>query len=58
MGIKSSKERVAMPRLNTRIHLHQEEYVKNEVKRSKGALGEGELYRELIDLGIKVRRAK
>ncbi len=40
----------------TRVHNHQDAYVKAEVKRSKGTTSEGELYRELIDRGIKNRK--
>jgi len=49
------------PRLNTRVFSHQEEYVKSEVKKSKKTnkpISEGELYRELIDIGIISRKKK
>lgn len=50
------KNLVAWPRLNTRVFPHQDEYVKKEAKRSK--ISEGELFRELVDIGIKYRKKK
>lgn len=43
-----------MPRFNTRIREDQQEFLKDEVKKSKGALSEGSLTREILDLGIEV----
>jgi hypothetical protein len=42
-----------MPRFNTRIREDQQEFIKNEVKKSKGGYKEGSLTRELLDLGIE-----
>lgn len=59
MSLKGKpKNKVAWPRLNTRVFPHQEEYVKTEARKSRGKISEGEIYRELLDLGIKVRKAK
>lgn len=52
------KNKVAWPRLNTRVFPHQAEYVKEHVERSEGTISEGGLYRELIDIGIKNRKKK
>lgn len=52
------KNKVAWPRLNTRVFPHQDEYVKKEVKRSKGKVSEGEVYRTLIDEAIIIRKKK
>lgn len=49
---------VALKVLYTRVAIHQDEFVKKEVKGSKGKLSEGGLYRELIDLGIAVYKNK
>ncbi len=51
------KNKVALKPLYTRVFIHQDDYVKVEVKKSKGAMSEGELYRELIDLGINSRKS-
>lgn len=47
-----------MHRFNTRIRADQRTYIKTEVKRSKGETTEGELTRELLDLGITSHKAK
>ncbi len=53
------KSKVALKPLYTRVFGHQDEFVKQEVKRSKKPkLSEGALYRELIDLGIAVYKSK
>lgn len=43
-----------MHRFNTRIREDQQAFLKDEVKKSKGALSEGSLTREILDLGIEV----
>lgn len=53
---KSTKE--PMHRVNTRIFKHQDLFIKKEVKKSKGELGEGDVHRELLDLGIEVYKTK
>jgi hypothetical protein len=50
------KNKVAWPRVNTRVFPHQAEYVKLQVEKSAGAVSEGEVYRQLIDLGIKSKK--
>lgn len=47
-----------MPRFNTRIREDQQEFLKGEVKKSKGVLSEGSLTRELLDLGIEAYKNK
>lgn len=55
---KSKKKQDSMHRFNTRIRADQRTYIKTEVKRSKGETTEGELTRELLDLGITSHKAK
>jgi len=52
------KPQKPMPRFNTRIREDQQEFLKSEVKKSKGVLSEGSLTRELLDLGIEVYKNK
>lgn len=47
-----------MHRFNTKIRENQRDFIKGEVKKSKGALSEGEIARELLDLGIEVYKNK
>ncbi len=41
-----------LKRVNTRITLEQDKYIKTRVKESKGNLTEGEVHRNLLDKGI------
>ncbi len=50
--------RKAMYRLNTRIPFEIDAYVKNEVKKSKGALTEADVYRALLEEAITNRKQK
>jgi len=52
------KPQKPMPRFNTRIREDQQEFLKSEVKKSKGVLSEGSLTRELLDLGIEAYKNK
>lgn len=45
-------------RFNTRIREDQQSYIKSEVKKSKGALTEGQLTRTLLDEAITNRKSK
>lgn len=47
-----------MYRLNTRIPEEIDAYVKNEVKKSKGALTEADVYRALLEEAITNRKKK
>lgn len=59
MGTKVPKAvRKAMYRLNTRIPEEIDAYVKNEVKKSKGALTEADVYRALLEEAITNRKKK
>ena len=59
MGNKTSTQRQeTLHRVNTRIFGHQDAFIKNEVKKSKGVKSEGEIHRELLDEAIKNRKAK
>lgn len=54
MSVKDKKaDKENLRRLNTRITGAQETYAKAKVKKSKGELTEGEVYRDLLDKGIK-----
>jgi hypothetical protein len=52
------KPQKPMPRFNTRIREDQQEFLKSEVKKSKGVLSEGSLTRELLDFGIEAYKNK
>jgi len=52
----TQKKPTQMHRVNTRIFAHQDEFIKNEVKKSKGALTEGEVTRQLLDEAIISRK--
>jgi len=43
-----------MKRVNTRILESQHDFIKNETKKSKGKLFEGDVHRHLLTLGIEV----
>ncbi len=58
MGSKTSTPKVSMHRVNTRIFAHQDAFIKNEVKKSKGKQGEGEVHRALLDEAISNRKNK
>jgi len=45
-----------MHRFNTRIRGDQRTFIKNEVKKSKGKLTEGEVTRDLLDEAITNRK--
>lgn len=47
-----------MHRVNTRIRQEQTQFIKDEAKKSKGQLGEGEIHRSLLDLGIEAYKTK
>lgn len=56
-GKDNNKEN--MVRLNSRVRTDQAEYVKEKIKRSKTkanpkGLTEGEVYRDLLDKGIRI----
>lgn len=52
------RNKVPWPRLHTRVFPHQEAYVEAKVKKAKGKISEGEVYRELIDKGINSEKAE
>ncbi len=41
-----------LKRVNTRITVDQDKFIKAKVKASKGALTEGDVHRDLLDKGI------
>jgi len=45
-------------RFNTRIFEYQRDFIKNEVKLSKGAISEGDVLRTALDEYIKKRTKK
>lgn len=45
-------------RINTRIFVYQDEFIKNEVKKSKGTMSEGDVTRQLLDEAINARKSK
>lgn len=45
-------------RFNTRIFEYQRDFIKNEVKQSKGSLSEGDVLRTALDEYIKKRNKK
>jgi hypothetical protein len=47
-----------MPRATARIFQHQVDFIKGEAKKSKGALTEGEIHRQLLDEAIAGRKKK
>lgn len=47
-----------MKRVNTRVLESHDDFVKAEVKRSKGALTEGDVYRMLLEEAITARKAQ
>lgn len=54
----AQKQQKPMHRFNTRIREDHRDFLKGEVKKSKGTLSEGELTREILDLGIEVYKNK
>lgn len=52
MNSAQKNKRKAMARLNTRIPAEDSEYVKSIVKKSKGDVTEGDVYRTFIRDGI------
>lgn len=58
MTAAASNKNAVLKRVNTRIFRHQDEYIKKVVSKSKGALGEGEFHRELLERGIASHKAE
>lgn len=56
MNVKVKK--VSFVRLNTRVPIEQKAYIRNEAKKSKGVLTEGDVHRELLDEAINNRNAQ
>lgn len=55
---ESNSKNERMHRVNTRIFEHQNQFIKDQVKKSRGNTSEGDIHRELLDLGIKAYKAK
>lgn len=51
-------DREVFKRVNTRITLAQDAYIKSEAKKSKGTISEGEVHRTLLDEAIISRKNK
>ena len=58
MGSTKKSKNDSMFRLSARIRQDQIEFIKSEAKKSKGALGEGDVIRLLFDEAIAARKAK
>jgi len=57
MPVKNTKKE-PMHRVNTRIRNEQAQFIKSESKKSKGEFGEGDIHRQLLDLGITAYKSK
>lgn len=58
MAFYKTKDKTALSRLNTRIFSHQSDFIKKEVKKSKGTLTDGDVIREMLDEAITNRKQK
>lgn len=58
MAYYKTDNKKAMHRVNTRLRDDQVSFVKSEVKKSKGTLTDGDVYRLLIDEAITNRKKK
>lgn len=51
------KKKPSFVRLNTRVPLEQKAFIRNEAKKSKGKLTEGDVHRALLGEAISNRNA-
>lgn len=57
MGSQALKPKTeALHRVNTRIFISQAAFIKNEVKKSKGEMSEGDVHRALLAEAISNRK--